>query len=85
MSAQTTMSTGAWRWGQLFGVIVGVLTNVTTLLGFLFPDINSETVRQLIFPFTISVGCTVAIYALLALVAGVIGVKLAQRGLARTG
>jgi hypothetical protein len=73
---------GGYQAGFYAGFVSGLISGAISLL--LLYNI-SETVRQFLFLFTIAFGCTLAIYSVLALSAGLIGGKIAQRRLARAG
>lgn len=72
--------------GNSAGFYTGLVTAIISgPLSLLLLYNSSQTVRQFIFLYTLSFGCTFGIYVLLALVAGVIGGKLAQRRLVQAG
>ena len=76
--------------GNSAGLYAGLVYIIMSLtVGFLQLYSAGGTFRDLILqhPFALAVafGCTLVIYGLLALVAGVIGGKLAQRSMAKAG
>lgn len=76
----TARKSGNPATGQSAGFYAGLVTAIITApLAFLLLYNGSQAVRQLVFLFLFSTGCTFVVYVALALVAGVIGGKLAQR------
>lgn len=74
--------------GNSAGLYAGlVYITISLTLGLLLLFSTAETFRDLVarHPILVAVasGCTIVIYGLLALVAGVIGGKLAQRSMAK--